>query len=90
MKKLILLGSVLVVLLLAFQSCKQCNQSNADQTQTDTVGIPKLKAINAEIQKDSLNPFLYYQRAQIYEANNDFKSAATDMYLALTLDSLRP
>lgn len=57
---------------------------------TDTVGIPKLAAISAEILKDSLNPFLYYKRAQIYEANNDFKSAATDMFLALTLDSLRP
>ena len=46
--------------------------------------------MNEEIKKDSLNPFLYFKRAQLYEANNDFKSAATDMFLALTLDSLRP
>jgi superkiller protein 3 len=56
----------------------------------DTVAIPKLDAINAEIQKDSLNPALYYKRAQIYDAAGDFKSASTSMFLALTLDSLRP
>ncbi len=79
----------MVTVLLLFSSCRQCNQPVAE-VKNDTVSIPKLDAINEEIKKDSLNPFLYYKRAQIYEADNDFKSAATNMFLALTLDSLRP
>ncbi len=79
----------IVTVLSFFSSCKQCNHST-EVVKTDSVSIPKLDAVNEEIKKDSLNPFLYYKRAQLYEANNDFKSAATDMFLALTLDSLRP
>lgn len=79
----------IVTVLSFFSSCKQCNHS-VDAVKTDSVSIPKLDALNEEIKKDSINPFLYYQRAQLYEANNDFKSAATDMFFALTLDSLRP
>ncbi|MBP6731921.1 MAG: tetratricopeptide repeat protein, partial [Chitinophagales bacterium] len=78
-----------VTFLSLFSSCKQCNQP-VKVAQTDTLGVPKLDAVSEEIRQDSLNPFLYYKRAQLYEANNDFKSAATDMFLALTLDSLRP
>jgi tetratricopeptide (TPR) repeat protein len=85
---LIGIGTIVIVLSIS-QSCKQCNRP-AEVVKNDTVGIPKLQAVNEEISKDSLNPFLYYKRAQIYEANKDFKSAATDMYIALTLDSLRP
>ncbi|HLP52206.1 MAG TPA: tetratricopeptide repeat protein [Chitinophagales bacterium] len=81
--------AITVVLVLFLPSCKQCNKQ-VEVANTDTVSIPKLDAITAEITKDSLNPFLYYKRAQIYEANNDYKSAATDMFIALTLDSLRP
>lgn len=79
----------IVIVLSFFSSCKQCNRS-ADVVKVDSTSIPKLDLVNEEIKKDSLNPFLYYKRAQLYEANNDFKSAATDMFLALTLDSLRP
>ena len=81
--------ALLISLLSFFSSCKQCNQS-VEVAKTDTVTIPKLAELNEEIKKDSLNAFLYYKRAQLYEANNDFKSAATDMYIALMLDSLRP
>lgn len=72
-------------------SCKQCNrQVNTDVASNDTLLPPQLELLNAQISQDSLNPLLYFRRAQVYEANNDLKSAATDMYFALMLDSLRP
>ena len=40
--------------------------------------------------KDSLNPFLYYKRAHVFEANKDYKAAIADMHIALRLDSLEP
>ncbi|MES2619337.1 MAG: tetratricopeptide repeat protein [Bacteroidota bacterium] len=89
-KYFVVLLSLFFVLAFWLSSCKQCNTTKADVAKTDSVAIPKLDAVSEEIRKDSLNPFLYYKRAQLYEANNDFKSAATDMYLALSLDSLRP
>ncbi len=79
-----------LAMVLSGLNCKQCNSPKPDVMQADTSTVPQLDKVTAEIKKDSLNPFLYYKRAQIYEANNDFKSAATDMFLALTLDSLRP
>lgn len=90
MKKYFLVVITLLLVTGSFNSCKQCNSTKVDVVKTDSVPVPKLDAISEEIKKDSLNPFLYFKRAQIYEANNDFKSAATDMFLALTLDSLRP
>jgi tetratricopeptide (TPR) repeat protein len=91
MKKWIVLAGFLIVFALVFNSCRQCNKGNSTNvTKTDTSGIPLLDSVNIEIKKDSLNPFLYYKRAQLYEANKDFKSAATDMFIALSLDSLRP
>ncbi len=80
----------LLTAILFFNSCKQCNTSQQADVKTDTVAIPLLDELNKQIAADSLNPFLYYKRAQVYEANQDYKSAATDMYLALTLDSVRP
>jgi tetratricopeptide (TPR) repeat protein len=80
---------VLVATLLWLPSCKQCNKP-VDQVKSDSLAIPQLDAINAEIAKDSTNAFLYYKRAQLFEANSDYKSAATDMFYALNLDSLRP
>lgn len=90
-KAFILFVPVLLLAAMLFNSCDKCNKGNkADVVKTDSTSIPEIDKVTAEIQKDSLNPFLYYKRAQVYAANNDFKSAATDMYLALTLDSLRP
>lgn len=92
MRKCLLFGSV-VLLVLAnvffLSSCKQCNKP-VDSVHTDTVAVPQLEAVNQAIKNDSLNPLLYFKRAQLFEANKDYKSAATDMYIALTLDSLRP
>src|SRR4051812_30289484 len=90
MKKYLLITFSIVSLFGSINSCKQCNPVAPVTVKKDSVSITKLDELNAEIKKDSLNPFLYYKRAQLYEANNDFKSAATDMYLAMTLDSLRP
>jgi tetratricopeptide (TPR) repeat protein len=90
MKKVFSVFLLAMAFTVSFNSCKQCSSGKTDEVKKDSVFIPKLEAVNAEIKKDSLNPFLYYKRAQIYEANNDFKSAATDMFIALTLDSLRP
>lgn len=91
MRKTLLLLIFLVSAIWLLDSCSQCNKGNGNEVVlTDTSSIPEVNKLTEEIKKDSLNPFLYYKRAQVYEANNDFKSAATDMYLALSLDSLRP
>ncbi len=71
-------------------SCKQCYSGKPETVSSDSLQLPALDLLTAEINKDSTNPYLYFKRAQLYDANNEFKSAATDMYLALTLDSLRP
>ncbi|MCS6935679.1 MAG: tetratricopeptide repeat protein [Chitinophagales bacterium] len=76
---------------LAAQSCKQCKKDKQAPLATqDTLHIPGLQEINAEIARDSTNPFLYFKRAQLYQANDQLKSALTDMFIALSLDSLRP
>lgn len=91
MRKALLLFIPVLLCLLLLNSCDKCNKGNTDVVVVaDSTTIPEIDKITAEIKLDSLNPFLYYKRAQVYEANNDFKSAATDMYLALSLDSLRP
>lgn len=91
MRKIVFIAGIIFCLLWLFNSCSRCNKDNIHHPAVaDTTGIPEIEKWNEAIKADSLNPFLYYQRAQVYEANNDFKSAATDMYLALTLDSLRP
>jgi tetratricopeptide (TPR) repeat protein len=83
---------LIYIVALAFNSCQQCNHAPKEITteKKDTLGIPTLDEVNAEIKKDSINPALYYKRAHINETNNEIKSALTDMFLALTLDSLRP
>lgn len=90
MRKYLLLLLPILTAVLFFNSCKQCNTSQHIDAKADTVAIPLLDELTKQIAEDSLNPFLYYKRAQVYEANQDYKSAATDMYLALILDSLRP
>lgn len=89
MKNVLFLFFISISVLL-LPSCKQCNQGKSITAATDSLSIPELDRISAEIAEDSLNPMLYYKRAQIYDANNDLKSASTDMFIALTLDSLRP
>lgn len=92
MRKLLMLYSAILFLSMGvffLSSCKQCN-NKVEITPKDTVTVPQLEAVSQAIKNDSLNPLLYFKRAQLYEANKDFKSAATDMYIALTLDSLRP
>ena len=90
MKKYVFSLLILLIIVLSFNACKQCNNSTVEVSKIDSVGIPKIAAINESIRKDSLNPNLYYQRAQLYEASEDYTSAATDMFFALTLDSVRP
>ncbi|MBL0310196.1 MAG: tetratricopeptide repeat protein [Bacteroidetes bacterium] len=81
----------LFVVLSVFSSCKQCNQTQQPvEIKKDLSSNPPLEMLNQQIQLDSLNPLLYFKRAKLHEANNDLKSSATDMYLALMLDSLRP
>lgn len=82
---------MLFAVALFYSSCKQCNTTKEITVdKTDTTGIPGLEAATLALQKDSLNADLWYKRAQLYEANGEYKSAATDMYVALQLDSLRP
>lgn len=73
-----------------FSSCKRGNSSENAVAKQDTLVIPQLKVVTDQIKKDSLNPFLYFKRAHISEANKDFKGAIADMHEALRLDSLRP
>jgi hypothetical protein len=89
MNRLTLLFFTLSVVF-AQQSCKECNkQPDVSVTTADSIQIPGLSEINAEISKDSTNPYLYYKRAQLYQANDQIKRALTDMFIALSLDSLR-
>ncbi|HWB62968.1 MAG TPA: tetratricopeptide repeat protein [Chitinophagales bacterium] len=91
MKKGLALVVLVVCAVIFFASCRQCNKGNAVETVTkDSTINAGLDAVNADIHKDSLNPFLFYKRAHIYEANGDLKNATTDMFIALTLDSVRP
>jgi len=91
MKKTVLLLLVAFAILLQANSCKQCSTPKETALNAnDSTAIPTLKAMNEAIALDSLNPFLYYKRAMLYEANGDLKSAITDIYLALSLDTLRP
>lgn len=89
-KMVICVTFVSLFFMFTFSSCKQCNKGSSEIVTSDTLSIPELEKINAEIAADSLNPFLYFKRAKVYEANGEIKSAATDMFLALTLDSVRP
>lgn len=91
MRNLIVLISVLTGIVFSHSSCSRCNKANTAVTVVeDSSAIPGLAAINAELSADSLNAMLYFKRAKLYDANQDYKSAVTDMFIALTLDSLRP
>lgn len=80
----------IILIAVAQQSCKQCNKTDTPVLAADSTQIPGLQAISNEIAKDSTNPYLYYKRAQLYQANEQLKSALTDMFIALSLDSVRP
>jgi tetratricopeptide (TPR) repeat protein len=92
MRKLLFTGLPLLLFLLFFNSCKQCNKPKEQPgvVKSDSLKSPAIDALTAQIKKDSINPFLYYKRAQMYEVQGDLKSATTDMFLALSIDSLRP
>jgi len=92
MKKAFFLLSTLTAFVLLLNSCKQCNKPANDNitVQADTSANPALNAINAQIAKDSTNPFLYYKRAQVYDVMQNYKDAVGSMVLALSLDSVRP
>ena len=90
MKNWILLLFLSVIAILSFNSCSQCNRTKeVPVVATDTSSSPKIEAVNEEIKNDSLNPFLYYKRAHIYEHNDDLQHATQDMFKALMLDSSR-
>jgi tetratricopeptide (TPR) repeat protein len=59
-------------------------QASAKDT---TFHIQALDDVNARIKKDSLNPELYFRRAQLHQGQKDIKSALSDMYIAVMLDS---
>ncbi len=90
MRKYFLFLVFVLTVIVGFNSCKQCKSSQALQVKNDTATIPAIDSLNAQIRQDSLNPFLYYKRAHLFEANDELKSAITDMFYALTLDTLRP
>ena len=93
MKKFLALVCFAVLLMAWMNSCKMCNKPKEVQlSHKDSLSalIPGIDSVNDQIQKDSLNAFLYFKRAQLFDANKDYKRAVDDMFHALTLDSLRP
>ena len=90
MKNWILLIMLSGITVVAFNSCSQCNKGKeVTITTKDSTSSPKIDAVNEEIKKDSLNPFLYFKRAHIYDHNDDLAHATQDMFRALSLDSGR-
>ena len=90
MKNWILILFLSAGVVIGLNSCSQCNKTkDAAVTSKDSTSTPKLDAVNEEIKKDSLNPYLYFKRAHIYEHNDDLKHATEDMFRALSLDSAR-
>lgn len=59
------------------------------QTTADSILLKSIDGISQLLQQDSLNPSLYFKRAKLYREKEDFASAATDMYIALSLDSIK-
>lgn len=91
MKNLIFFLLLLPAVITGLNSCSQCNKTKeAPVPVQDTTANAKIAAVNEEIKKDSLNPFLYFKRAHIFDHNDDLKHATEDMFKALSLDSLRP
>ena len=83
-------AAFVLIALMFSSSCKPGTSPDKQAAKQDSVVIPQIEVITEQIQKDSLNPFLYYKRAHIYEANKNFKAAIADMHTALRLDSLQP
>ena len=85
-------GCILFLMILSATSCNFSRSERAEDigvTPADSMLLKSIHGINSLLAKDSLNPALYYKRAQLYREKEDFASAATDMYVALSLDSTR-
>src|ERR1035437_8396462 len=81
---------ILIIVLSFFSSCRQCSVPKDGKRVDDkdtALYVRALDEINEAIKKDSLNPNLYFRRAQLHQGQNDLKSALSDMYLAVMLDS---
>ncbi|MDB5281051.1 MAG: hypothetical protein JWO06_126 [Bacteroidota bacterium] len=93
MKKFVAVIAFALFLMILVDSCNTCNKPKEGVISTrDSLSMlyPGLDSVNQQIQKDSMNAFLYFKRAQIYEGNKDYKAAVNDMFHVLMLDSLRP
>jgi tetratricopeptide (TPR) repeat protein len=91
MKRIIFIDILVSLFFVAMlSSCWHDTKSNGDKTATDgdttKVHLKAIDDLTVLIKKDSLNPELYFKRAQIYQGMGDLKSALTDMYLAGVLD----
>jgi tetratricopeptide (TPR) repeat protein len=71
-------------------SCRRGDKPKGDataaKTDSSTIHLKAIDDLSALIKKDSLNPDLYFKRAQDYQGMGDLKSALTDMYLATVLN----
>lgn len=72
---LILVASITLPLLLT-QSCSQCNKAKLEPVVVvnSTMSEP-IRKLTAAISKDSLNPNLYFKRAEIHDLEGNYKSA---------------
>ena len=81
-----------VLLIAAFTSCNpgsSADNKNDGLTAADSILLKSIDGLTQLIQQDSLNPSLYFKRAKLYREKEDFASAATDMYIVLSLDSTK-
>ena len=91
MKRIIFIDILAVLLCLTLlSSCWQNSKPKTDQTEvkadSSAIHLKAIDDLSAMVKKDSLDPELYFRRAQLYQGIGDLKSALTDMYLATILN----
>ncbi len=67
---------------------ESASEEVADSLANDTV--PTIESLNEQIRKTPINADLFYQRSELYAAQEKFGPALTDISVAITIDSLKP
>lgn len=83
----------IVVVLFCCFSCKtgkESNTNNEKRTFLTNTGNPAVDALSQQIQRDSTNADLFYQRSKAYADMDVLDYAITDLRKAVEIDSLNP